>query len=242
MWSKPFDVLRQKWVEVPIGGKRLRTDDLLGLSDHELLEMWSEARRSMTEGQEFNHRGWYHSLYKYVFKGKKVMDIGSGFGIDGLTFAQQGAHVTYVDICESNLEVLKRLSRLLQLGHVDFRYLDRLASLETLDRDYDVLYAQGSLHHAPVDVIGPEVQALLDHLQVGGRWIQLAYPKSRWVREGSLSFSEWGKRSDGENTPWAEWYDWPKLQSLLLPAEFDVVLCQEFHNNDFIWFDLIRRK
>jgi hypothetical protein len=28
----------------------------------------------------------------------------------------------------------------------------------------------------------------------------------------------------------------------LEPAEFDVVLSFNFHNNDFNWFDLIRRK
>ena len=39
--------------------------------------------------------------------------------------------------------------------------------------------------------------------------------------------------------PWAEWYDLDKLLGLFDHARFEVVLCREFHNSDFIWFDLL---
>jgi len=68
--------------------------------------------------------------------------------------------------------------------------------------------------------------------------LQLAYPKSRWIRDGSPSFDKWGPMVDGPGTPWEEWYDVPKLLSMFEPAKFDVVLYQEFHNSDFNWFDL----
>jgi hypothetical protein len=42
--------------------------------------------------------------------------------------------------------------------------------------------------------------------EVGGHWLQLAYPRSRWVRDGRPRF-----------------------------------IYQEFHNNDFNWFDLLYR-
>jgi hypothetical protein len=85
------------------------------------------------------------------------------------------------------------------------------------------------------------VQELLRHLKIGGRWLQLAYPKTRWIRAGSPPFHKWGAMTDGADTPWAEWYDLPKLLSLLEPAQFDVVLCLEFHDHNFIWFDLLFR-
>ena len=78
-------------------------------------------------------------------------------------------------------------------------------------------------------------------MPVDGRWIELAYPKSRWEREGQLPFNEWGNRTDGLGTPWVEWYDLAKVQALWEPARFEVVLYLEFHNGDFNWFDLIRR-
>lgn len=83
---------------------------------------------------------------------------------------------------------------------------------------------------------------MLRHLPVGGRWIELAYPRERWEREGRMPFSEWGKITDGEGTPWMEWYDLDRLRARLRPAEFDVVLHFNFHHDDFNWFDLIRRK
>ena len=98
---------------------------------------------------------------------------------------------------------------------------------------------QGSLINAPFEVIRQECQELLRHLPVGGRWIELAYPKARWVREGSLPFEQWGDKTDG-GAPWMEWYDQAKLQAALAPARFETVLYLDFHNNDFNWFDLLR--
>lgn len=239
-WHKPFDTLRQKWVEIPtthLG--RQKTTDLVNLSDKELLEAWLVSRQDITTDFEFSHRGWYHALYAKGMHGQKILDIGSGFAIDSITFAQHGAKVTFVDLAESNLEVVKRLCKILNLNEVKFFLLEDIEALHTLDKDYDVIMAMGSLHHAPAEIIKPETQELLKHLKVGGRWLQLAYPKTRWIREGSLPFNRWGQITDGVNTPWAEWYDLPKLLDLLHPARFQVVLYQEFHNNNFVWFDLL---
>jgi SAM-dependent methyltransferase len=212
---------------------------LLKLSDDELLGEWQKSRDDITKGSEFSHRGWYHALYSSGMRGKRILDVGSGFGIDSLTFAQHGAQVTFLDIAESNLSVIRRLCDLLGLADVSFFLLRDVPSLCTLDDGYDFIMAMGSLHHAPVDVIRPEVQELLKHLKAGGRWLQLAYPKSRWIRDGCVPFDIWGEITDGAGTPWAEWYDLPKLLELLAPAHFELVLCQEFHGSDFIWFDLL---
>jgi hypothetical protein len=75
---------------------------------------------------------------------------------------------------------------------------------------------------------------------VNGRWIELAYPKVRWEREGRLPATEWGERTDG-GAPWIEWHDLQKLEYLFAPASFEVILALEFHSSDFNWFDLIRR-
>ncbi len=237
--QSPFELLRQKWHEVPAGEDRFTTKEVNKLSDKELLEWWTQLRVTATTGEGFSVRGWYHLLYKDVFRGKKVLDVGSGLGLDGITFAQHGAHLTFVDVAESNLALLQRLCDLLDVAEVDFCYLENLDSLSGLPNDYDVIWCQGSLITAPYEVIHPEVQELLAHLPVGGRWVELAYPQERWVRDGELPFEQWGKRTDG-GAPWIEWYDLSKLQALLTPARFDVVLHFNFHNNDFNWFDLVR--
>lgn len=241
-WQEPFDTLRNKWVEVPTTQSgRKSTIDLLRFSDEELLTEWTASREDITTGSEFAHRGWYHSLYAESMRGRKLLDVGSGFAIDSITFAQHDAMVSFVDIARSNLDVVQRLCGLLGLENTSFTLLEDIGSLHDLDRDYDFIMAMGSLHHAPVGIIKPEVQELVKHLKVGGRWLQLAYPRTRWIRDGKPPFDRWGDMTDGHGTPWAEWYDLPKLLRLMEPARFDVVLCQEFHNNDFIWFDLLYR-
>lgn len=241
-WEKPYDTLRHKWVSVPSGDCTfVKTTDLLQLSDEELLAKWENARQEITTGAEFAHRGWYHTLYADFMRGKKVMDVGSGFGVDSITFAQKGARVTLIDLVETNLRVLERLCKILGLMNVEFILLRNLDSLKGLACDYDVIMAMGSLHNAPDHVMKPEYRELLRHLKVGGRWLQLAYPKSRWIRDGRPRFRHWGLMTDGPQTPWCEPYDLDKLLGMFEHAKFDVVLYQEFHNNDFNWFDLLYR-
>jgi SAM-dependent methyltransferase len=239
-WQQPFETLRKKWHEVPAGHNRLSTTQLLGFSDRELLKLWQRLRLEATTGDAVPVRGWYHLLYKDVLRGKRVMDVGSGLGIDGITFAEHGAHVTFVDIVKSNLAVLQRLCRLLNLKNVAFCYMENVDSLACLPLDYDVIWCQGSLINAPFDIIRAEAQELLRHLPVGGRWIELAYPKVRWEREGEMPFEQWGQKTDGD-APWMEWYDLEKISAMLSPASFEVVLYFNFHNDDFNWFDLVRR-
>jgi len=241
-WNKPYDTLRKRWEAVPTTHTEfVSTNRLLALSDDALLAEWEKARADITTGPEWEHRGWYHALYADSMRGKKVMDIGAGFGVDSITFAQHGARLTFVDLVETNLQVLARLCKILGLVDAKFVLFQDLHSLKPLDTDYDAIMAMGSLHNAPEHVMQPEYQELVRHLKIGGRWLQLAYPRSRWIREGRMPFSKWGEHTDPGKTPWCEWYDLPKLLHMLAPAKFDVVLYQEFHNGDFNWFDLLYR-
>lgn len=239
--TDPLRILRQKWSEVPAGNlERQDTGDLLERSDKALFALWQEKWRESVTGTEFSVRGWYQTLYQDVLSGKRVMDVGSGFGIDGLFFAQHGAQITFVDIVESNLEILQRIAHYLQLHSVNFHYINSFDDFRSLDHNFDIIWAQGSMINAPFVLMQQECALILEHLKPEGRWIELAYPKERWIREGSLPFEDWGRKTDGERTPWMEYYDLQKLLARLSPVEFDVVLSLNFHNDDFNWFDLRR--
>lgn len=239
-WNAPYDTLRGKWIEVPIGpGTYNRTSRLIELSDRELLAEWERARCAITTGPEFTHRGWYHSLYADGMRSKRILDVGSGFGVDSITFAQHGARLTFVDLVETSLKVLERLCKILGLQGVQFILMKDLDSLKPVDTDYDVIMAMGSLHHAPMHILKPEYQELVRHLKVGGRWLQLAYPRSRWIHDGREPFSTWGTLTDGPGTPWAEWLEPEKLLDMLAPARFEIVLYREFHRGLLNWFDLL---
>lgn len=238
-WEESFDKLRKKWGRVPAAKNgRVDTQHLLTMADQELVDLWCQIRKQDTTGEGFQVRGWYHLLYEDVLRHKRIMDVGCGLGIDGITFAQSGASVTFVDIAESNVALVSRICNLLQVRNVDFCYLESISSLSALGM-YDVIWCQGSMHNAPFEIVRAEAQELVKHLKVGGRWIQLAYPKTRWEREGKLPFNKWGEKTDGPGTPWCEWYDLQKLLGLLEPIKFNVVLYFEFHNGDFNWFDLL---
>lgn len=236
-----LEALRHKWQTVPGSAERVRTGSLAAMSDAELLAFWRCQVADATAGESFAVRGWYHELYKDVLKDKRVLDVGAGLGIDALTFAPLTAHITLLDIVRENVANTTRLSRLLGCeDRVTPFYMEDLGSLSELG-EFDVIWCQGSLINAPFGFVREEIQALLAHLPVGGRWVELAYPPERWEREGALPFEKWGEKTDGRGTPWVEWYDLEKLQAALAPAEFDVVLAFNFHNDDFNWFDLVRR-
>jgi 2-polyprenyl-3-methyl-5-hydroxy-6-metoxy-1,4-benzoquinol methylase len=238
-----LEALRRKWSEVPTTRTmRLSTADMARMSDEELWALWSRVAEETTTGEGYSVRGWYHDLYRDILRGKRVLDVGSGFGVDGLTFARAGAQITFLDVVRGNLVIVERLCHIAHVSNVRFHYLEDLSSLDALTHDFDVIWCLGSMLHAPFSFSRREAAALLRRLPVGGRWIELAYPRERWVREGSLPFSEWGKITDGERTPWAEWYDLKRLRMRLEPAEFDVLLHFNLHQDDFNWFDLIRRK
>lgn len=238
---KSFDLLRQKWGEVPYRQcDRIHSKELLALSDREVLEAWTEAYLQTSIGEAFSVRGWYQLLYKDIFRGKKVLDVGCGLGPDGVFFAEHGARVTFLDIINSNVEFVKRVCKIKGITNAAFCYMQDLHSLDVLPGDYDCVYCCGSFIHAPLELSRMEAQAFLGHLRVGGRWIELGYPKIRWEREGRIAFDKWGEKTDG-GAPWVEWHDVEKLRAILAPATFDVILDLEFHNSDFNWLDLIRR-
>ena len=210
------------------------------MSDAQLGTVWQQQRSTASTGSAYPIRGWYHELYRDVLRGKRVLDVGAGLGIDAFTFAQAGAQVTLLDIVPTNVELHRRLAAVLGVK-VDHFWLHELTDLNQLAGEFDVIWAQGSMINAPFELMRRESQALLEHLRIGGRWIELAYPKERWQREGELPFEQWGQKTDGQGTPWVEWYDLKKLQERLTPAKFETVLAFNFHNDDFNWFDLVRR-
>ena len=92
------------------------------------------------------------------------MDVGSGFGVDSITFAQHGAKLTFVDLVETNLKVLERLCKTdgSHRSSIHPSLARTWSCLRPLDTDYDVIMAMGSMHHAPYGLsLKPEYQELL---------------------------------------------------------------------------------
>lgn len=236
-----LEILREKWEEIPVTAQeRDGSAQLSSLSDDELLARFEAAWSTTTAGPDgFSIRGWYHELYRDALAGKRVLEVGSGVGVDTVFLAGAGASVVCLDLVATNLRVIQRLADIKGLaGSVETVHLSSMESLATLDGPFDIIWAIGSLITVPFEIAILETQALLQHLRPGGRWVELCYPKVRWEREGSLPLDVWGDRTDGIGTPWMEWYDLEKIMARFSPVDVDVVLALDFHNADFNWFDL----
>ncbi len=258
-WENPWKTLNKKWTELPgaqefyIRDKVVRiissfnivsSIDLLSLADSELETFWDK-----TASQDS-----FTMYYASIFRGKKVLDIGSGLARQTMQFAIHGANVTFVDLSKDTLKILKRLAKIKGCeNRVNFIHMKNLESLNhelqnhpliRAGGKFDVITAFGSMHHAPSEIIAKEASMLLDHLIIGGRWLQLAYPVTRWKNsqpgKSPLSFEYFGKITDSENTPWSEWYSPGKLKSLLQKtgANFIVNWCGTVASDEFIWMEL----
>jgi len=237
-----LDRLARKWHEIPgTRLERISTRTLLDLGDQEFLEYWERARADTSDGlRGLGVRGWYHAIYDPWVTGRNILEVGPGIGIDGVRFARAGATMTYVDVSESNLQVVARVSRLMGLPAPCVLHLVDVAALDRLDTDYDAVFACGSLHHMPSGEGKPEFDALARRLKPGGRFVMHAYPFRRWTDEGRLPFDRWGEKTDGAGTPWTEWYDTGKLVKQLRPARFAPIFYCEYRDGAMNCIDLIK--
>ena len=233
-----LDISREKWREVPGGDTldRIFSSDLLGFTDDALRQHWQTLYEA---GSHPTHRGWYQTLYREFMSGRDVVEVGSGLGFDGIHFMRLGARWTFTDIVKDNLAIVRRMVEMHGLAdRANYLWIDRPEALEALPGGIDVLWANGSLHHAPFEIARREAQILMTKLKPGGRWIELFYPYERWQRQGRLPFSEWGKFTDGPRTPWAEWHDADRIKQRLFPAATTTVLDYRFGGGQYGWLDL----
>ena len=231
-------LLREKWREIPATRQeRLESRAMLALSDEELLEYWEECRRQTTTPEV---RGWYHDFYADSFAGMRLADVGPGVGVDGIHFAQRGARVTFVDIVRDNLLLIERVCRLKGID-AQYHFVEDFFSY-SFREPFDVYTFIGSMHNAPFEFSRRQVLALMEHLVPGGRVVMLAYPRERYEQCGARDFAEFGRMTDGERTPWCEWYDEAKIKSLFGPG-FELNWSRNFGTGgiEFNLFDLTRK-
>ena len=132
-----MDVLapyREKWREVPGGddaSPRFFSTDMLAMPDAEFLAMWERNAAKRIAGS----LSWLGPLYRDFLAGRRVLELGSGLGFDGLRFAAQGAAWTCADIAPDNLKVIKRVASLKGLSISTFLINEDL-SFDSLDGQY----------------------------------------------------------------------------------------------------------
>lgn len=235
-----LEKLQKKWKEVPgdCRGKRIFTSELIKMEDKDLCIKYDNIVK-----KDIGVRRNYETPLYDLYKDKKVLDIGSGFGISSIQFALKGADITFLDLVQTNLDVLKKICN---YKNIEAKYflMDSLDKLEELeDESYDYFFACGSLMHVPFDFMKKEMSILTKKLKKNGLIHTLSYPKERWIKDGKPSFEKWGKLTDGERTPHAEWYDGEKFLDLLGRDKYELIKEYNFGKENrkahpFNWIEL----
>src|SRR5688572_28210003 len=152
---------REKWREAPRGSDtdgRVWSTELLKLPVDGLLAAWNGIAARRYAGE----LGWVGPLYFDTFRGRKVIELGSGLGYDGLRFAERGAHWTFADIVPDNLSLIRRIAGMKGLqDRVRFHLIGDDLSFDELPRDYGAVWASGSIHHVPFEIARREALDVL---------------------------------------------------------------------------------
>jgi len=111
------------------------------------------------------------------YRGKKLLEIGCGLGIDLVRFAQGGAEVTGVDLAPVSIELARGNFRLHGLRG-SLQAMDG-ENLEFADESFDVVYAHGVLQYTA------DAQRMIDEarrvLKTGGSAIFMVYNRFSWL-------------------------------------------------------------
>ena len=105
------------------------------------------------------------------FKGKTVLEIGCGTGLNALELARRGFQVTAVDLVEQAVAVARERAREAKVA-VDFRVADVLK--DDLGGPYDVLFDRGVYHVLRLIDLNAFQSVLKRVTRPGTLWLSLA--------------------------------------------------------------------
>src|SRR5438876_6640568 len=144
--------------------------------DTHVVENASNDQDFYKQFREHRYRTQWHIPLLVPFaeaKGKKVLEIGTGNGADGVMFASNGGIYTGVDVTEAALEGTRKHFEVMGLRGAFQK--ENAEKLSFADESFDIVYSHGVLHHTP------NTQAAIDEvyrvLKPGGRAIIMLYHK-----------------------------------------------------------------
>ena len=112
-----------------------------------------------------------------AYKGKRLLEVGCGVGIDLIRFSRDGAVVTGVDLAEKAIELARKNFELNGIGG-SLRVMNG-EHLEFQDSSFDVVYAHGVIQYTA------DAQRMIDEIyrvvKPGGEAIMMVYNKYSWL-------------------------------------------------------------
>lgn len=213
------DQVQNQWNNNPVGSETAR------VTQPHTLDWFQEVERYRFEV----YAPWMPRVMEFAdHSGEQVLEIGGGMGTDLAQFARHGAIVTDVDLSAGHLDIAQENFRLRGLTG---RFIHHDAeSLPFGDDTFDLVYANGVLHHTPHTKRA--VAEILRVLKPGGRVIAMVYAENSlqywrnlvWhygMKTGDLSsrsmaeiMSRTVERTGNEARPLVKVYTKPRLRAL----------------------------
>lgn len=164
------------------------------------VEYWEAAVPWAFKGEEMPYekrRALRYQLQDYMqeeigfdsFAGKRLLEIGSGSGIDSAEFARHGANVVSLDFTESGVVGTKRLFK--EAGLMPNVVRASARQLPFKDSAFDAVYSFGVLHHIPD--VEPIIADISRIVKQDGEVILMLYNKDSLLYAYSILFSHKGE-------------------------------------------------
>jgi ubiquinone/menaquinone biosynthesis C-methylase UbiE len=111
-------------------------------------EQASEAYFSEIETQRYRWHYHLRDLFRSLEGSRgRLLEVGSGIGVDSIQLARCGFDVTAVDLTDNAIRVARQFAQHRGVA-IDFR-LGNAEQLDFPDESFDAVYSFGVLHHTP---------------------------------------------------------------------------------------------
>jgi len=197
---------------------------------------------SYEEKRKFRYdlQDYMHDFFQFdKFSGKKILEVGSGAGIDSCEFARNGANVISADFTEIAIKLTKDLTR--KFNGDATRCTS--TSLPFNENTFDVVYSFGVIHHVPdIDTVLKEIFRVL---KPSGIFMGMVYNKDSLlyaylmyhygIKQGEIHkmseeqlISKFSERREG--CPYTKAYTTDEFKQLLQKHNFDNIEAGVFYN------------
>ncbi len=133
---------------------------------------------------------WLHKVTE--LKNKKLLEIGCGTGSSSITFAEQGAKVTGIDVEEDSLQVARKRAELLNL---DIKYKNLSGTeISHLKEQFDLVIYYATLEHMTIEERINSLKQAWNILNHNGLLIIVEAPNRLWLEDthtSELPFFQW---------------------------------------------------
>ncbi len=141
---------------------------------------YEEKRKFRYELQDY-----MHDVFKFEnYKGKRVLEIGVGGGLDTSEFLRNGAQVVSIDFSELSVKSASQMIKETALEPNIF--LSDATKIPFQDAQFDAVYSYGVIHHIPgVENVLDEIYRLL---RPGGTFTGMVYNKDSLLYAYSIIY------------------------------------------------------